>query len=126
MVRDQGQAWISKIKNLENALRIVYKQREDLKEKLRASEEKLSASEEQTQKLQRALDKRKNLKYMQCRICDRTKENWRILGCGHVYCTICISEMNMVEPLFNSNCPECREPIESCTRFYPNLVEDDN
>ncbi|EED17285.1 hypothetical protein TSTA_111290 [Talaromyces stipitatus ATCC 10500] len=44
-VRDQGQAWISEIKDLRFALKIVYEQKEDLKEKLRRLEDKLHASE---------------------------------------------------------------------------------
>lgn len=75
--------------------------------------------------LQQDLDKRKNRKYLQCRICQQSKEYWRILGCGHIYCTACISHMDTVEPLFNSHCPCCRTPIESCKPFYPELHEDD-
>ncbi|OKL55247.1 hypothetical protein UA08_09473 [Talaromyces atroroseus] len=115
-VRDQGQAWIQEIKDLRYALRSLYERREDLEEKLRASEEK-------TQKLQRALDERKSLQYLQCQICYKSKEYWRVLGCGHVYCTTCISDMNTAEPLFNSNCPCCRERIVSCKALYPELVE---
>ncbi|EEA23850.1 hypothetical protein PMAA_078770 [Talaromyces marneffei ATCC 18224] len=146
-VRRQGQAWTEEIQKLRDELAILNDQKNRLQEELRISNSEKDClrqqlvmsnherdrlredftiskqqNDEKIRDLQRVVDDQKKSTYLLCQGCGEAKKYWRIFGCGHAFCTGCISEFNTKEPLFNSCCPCCQEPIQICINFDPKTL----
>ncbi|OKL55579.1 hypothetical protein UA08_09158 [Talaromyces atroroseus] len=146
-VRRHGQSWTDEIRKLREELEILHDRNNRLQdeittangEKDRLREELIMSNQERDRlrdestisnqqndekirDLQRVVDERTNFTPLACQGCGEGKKYWRILGCGHAFCTGCISELNTKEPLFNSCCPCCQEPIQICINFDPKAL----
>jgi Zinc finger, C3HC4 type (RING finger) len=92
-----------------------------LENRLLASNQENEVLKRQNEQLTEQNDQLKKCKALICSICMDPKEEWKILGCGHMLCLGCVHDLKDCNLFWDCPCPMCRKPIQLCADCYPDL-----